>query len=125
MKNIVLVVDDSLVLRSSVKFTLESAGYEVAEADDGKTGLLKLRELMTRGTRPGMIISDVNMPEMDGITFVKEVKKGPGKFIPILMLTTESQPTMKEKGKEAGAAGWLVKPFKEDQLLAVVKKFVR
>ena len=125
MKKVVMIVDDSIVLRSSVKFTLESAGYEVAEADDGKTGLLKLNELLTRGNRPGMIISDVNMPQMDGISFVKEVKKGPGKFIPILMLTTESQPAMKEAGKQAGAAGWLVKPFKEDQLLAVVKKFVR
>ena len=125
MKKIVMVVDDSNVLRSSVKFTLENAGYEVAEADDGKTGLSKLQELIQGGSRPGMIISDVNMPQMDGITFVKEVKKGPGKFIPILMLTTEAQPAMKEAGKNAGAAGWLVKPFKEDQLLAVVKKFVR
>lgn len=125
MNKLVMIVDDSIVLRSSVKFTLESAGYEVAEADNGKTGLTKLQELLARGIRPGMIISDVNMPQMDGITFVQEVKKGPGKFIPVLMLTTESQPAMKEAGKNAGAAGWLVKPFKEDQLLSVVKKFVR
>ncbi|MBN2714310.1 MAG: response regulator [Deltaproteobacteria bacterium] len=125
MKKLVMIVDDSIVLRSSVRFTLESAGYEVAEADDGKTGLSRLQELLAKGDRPGMIISDVNMPQMDGITFVQEVKKGPGKFIPILMLTTESQPAMKEAGKNAGAAGWLVKPFKENQLLAVVKKFVR
>ncbi|MBN2342058.1 MAG: response regulator [Deltaproteobacteria bacterium] len=125
MSGLVLVVDDSVVLRSSVKFTLEEAGYEVAEADNGKTGLDKVKELMLAGKRPGMIISDVNMPVMDGITFIKELKQGAGKFIPVLVLTTESQPAMKQAGKEAGAAGWLVKPFKNDQLIQVVRKFVR
>ena len=125
MPPIVLVVDDSMVLRASVKYSLNAAGVDVAEATDGMDGLSVLSKLKKEGKRPAMIISDINMPKMDGIAFIKEVKKTEAKFVPILILTTESQPHMKEEGKRAGAAGWLVKPFKEDQLVAVVRKFVK
>jgi len=121
----ILVVDDSMVLRSSVKYTLTGAGLDVAEAKDGKEGLEVLSTLSREGRRPSMIISDINMPNMDGITFIKEVKKTDARHVPILVLTTESQPHMKEEGRNAGAAGWLVKPFREEQLIAVIKKFVR
>ncbi|SDC87226.1 MULTISPECIES: response regulator [unclassified Candidatus Frackibacter] len=122
----ILVVDDSRTIRSSVKYTLEKEGYEVILAKDGKDGLAKLEENSSMSERPKMIITDVNMPNMDGITFVQEVKKSSKfKFIPALILTTESQASMKEKGKKAGAAGWLVKPFKPEQLLKVAKKFIR
>ena len=121
----ILVVDDSMVLRASVKFTLSTAGLDVEEAKDGKDGLQVLSRLSSEGRRPAMIISDINMPIMDGITFIKEVKKTDARHVPILVLTTESQPHMKEEGKKAGAAGWLVKPFKDEQLMAAVKKFVR
>ncbi len=121
----ILIVDDSAVLRASVKFALTSAGYDVAEATDGKNGLDVLKKLSDANDRPAMILSDINMPVMDGITFIKNVKQTPCKFVPILVLTTESQESKKMEGKEAGASGWLVKPFKEDQLIAVIKKFVK
>ncbi|MHB8841865.1 MAG: response regulator [Candidatus Aquicultor sp.] len=122
----VLIVDDSATLRASVKFSLSEAGYAVEEAVDGRDALRKLRELQTRGGQVSLIISDINMPNMDGITFIREAKQMPSfKFIPVLILTTESQDTKKMEGKEAGAAGWLVKPFSNDQLIGVVKKFVR
>ncbi len=125
MGKMILVVDDSAVLRASVKFALTSAGFEVVEAKDGKDGLAVLESLEGEENRPSMIISDVNMPIMDGITFIKEVKKTQWKYLPILVLTTESQQSMKMEGKKAGASGWLVKPFKEDQLIDLIKKFVR
>jgi two-component system chemotaxis response regulator CheY len=122
----ILVVDDSATLRASVKFALSEAGYEVEEAIHGKDGLQKLNDLRAQGVQVVLIISDINMPEMDGITFVKEVKQNIAfKFIPVLILTTESQDSKKMEGKEAGAAGWLVKPFSNEQIIDVVKKFVR
>jgi two-component system chemotaxis response regulator CheY len=121
----VLVVDDSQVFRTSMKFFLERAGFSVAEAVDGVDGLRVLGQMESKGIRPGMILSDINMPRMDGIAFVKEVKKTTHRFTPILVLTTESQDDKKMEGKAAGASGWLVKPFDESQLIAVVRKFVR
>jgi len=126
MAGTVLIVDDSATLRASVRFALSSAGYDVAEAENGKEALDKLSELNANGTKISLIISDINMPIMDGITFVKEAKKNPVyRFIPVLVLTTESQESKKMEGKEAGAAGWLVKPFSNNQLLGVVQKFTR
>jgi two-component system chemotaxis response regulator CheY len=125
MKKKILVVDDSATLRASVNYTLKSAGFETINAVNGADGLEKLAEAHKQGDQLGMIISDINMPVMDGITFIKEVKKTPFKFLPILVLTTESQDDMKLKGKQAGASGWLVKPFKPEQLVYVTKKFMR
>lgn len=122
----ILVVDDSRTIRSSVKYTLEKEDYEVITARDGKDGLKKLEQNSDRSERPGMIITDINMPNMDGITFLEEVKADSKfKFIPTLVLTTESQAEIKKKGKKAGAAGWLVKPFEPEQLTKVAKKFIR
>lgn len=126
MAGTVLIVDDSATLRASVRFALSSVGYDVAEAENGKEALDKLSELNASGTKVSLIISDINMPIMDGITFVKEAKRNPAyRFIPVLVLTTESQESKKTEGKEAGAAGWLVKPFSNNQLLGVVQKFTR
>lgn len=125
MKKSILVVDDSAVLRASVRFSLTNAGYEVIEAGNGKEGLGKLKQMVEQGRRPSMIISDINMPIMDGITFIKNVKKTSCRFVPILVLTTESQSQKKMEGKRAGATGWLVKPFNDGQLAAVVGKLVR
>ena len=125
MKKKILVVDDSATLRASVNYTLKSAGFETINAVNGADGLEKLTQAHKQGDQIGMIISDINMPFMDGITFIKEVKKTPFKFLPILVLTTESQDDMKLKGKQAGASGWLVKPFKPEQLVYVTKKFMR
>ena len=122
----ILVLDDSKTIRSSVKYTLEKEGYDVLLAEDGKEGLEVLEENSSMSDRPKMIISDINMPRMGGIEFIEEVKSNSKfKFIPVLVLTTESQSSMKSKGKKAGAAGWLVKPFEPQQLIDVVEKFVR
>ncbi len=126
MSNVILIVDDSATIRASVTHTLSQAGYEVHQADNGESGMNSLKELNSGGKLVSMIISDVNMPVMDGITFIRELKADPTfKFTPVLMLTTESQETKKQEGKAAGAAGWLVKPFEPDTLVGVVRKFVR
>ncbi|HPY14537.1 MAG TPA: response regulator [bacterium] len=125
MNKTILIVDDSATLRASVNFVLTDAGYNVLQAKNGEEGLAKLLENKRTGEKVDMIISDINMPVMDGITFIKEVKKGDFRFIPILILTTESENSKKMEGKAAGASGWLVKPFKPEQLVWVVKKFVR
>jgi two-component system, chemotaxis family, chemotaxis protein CheY len=125
MNRTILIVDDSATLRASVNFVLTDAGYSVIQAKNGEEGLAKLLENKRTGEKVDMIISDINMPVMDGISFIKEVKKGEFRFIPILILTTESENSKKMEGKAAGASGWLVKPFKPEQLVWVVKKFVR
>lgn len=124
VKNI-LIVDDSPTVRTSLSFCLSNAGYAVTEAVDGKDGLKKLEEFKIKGEFVSLIISDINMPRMDGITFIKEIKKTSFKFVPILVLTTESQQGKKKEGKRAGASGWLVKPFRPEDLLWIIKKFTR
>ena len=122
----ILGVDDSQTLRTSAQFTLEADGHQVIQADDGTTGLIALESLEAGDAKAlKMIITDVNMPQMDGITFIRKVKETQFKYVPILVMTTESQDAMKNEGKAAGAAGWLVKPFKPEQLSAVVAKFVK
>lgn len=125
MVHTIQVIDDSTVMRASVAFVLKPAGFGIAEAKDGQAGLDQLNLLCVANQRPALILVDINMPVMDGISFIKHVKQGPHKFIPILVLTTESEDKKKLAGKDAGAAGWLVKPFKEDQLLAVIRKFIK
>ncbi len=125
MPKTILVIDDSVVMRASVSHTLKSAGFAVVEAHDGQQGLNVLRGLVEKGERPGMILVDVNMPIMDGITFITCVKRTSCKFVPILVLTTESEDAKVTAGKEAGASGWLVKPFRQEQLLSVVQRFTR
>jgi two-component system chemotaxis response regulator CheY len=117
----ILTVDDSASVRQMVSFTLRSAGHELVEAVDGKDGLGKA------GTAKfDLIISDLNMPNMDGIEMISAVRKLPGyAFIPILMLTTESQAEKKDAGRKAGATGWIVKPFDTEQLLTVVHRLVK
>jgi len=118
MAKTIMVVDDSISIRQVVSLALKQAGYDVIEGADGRDALAKLT-----GQKVNLIISDVNMPNMDGITFVRELKTRPAyKFTPVLMLTTESQEDKKEQGKAAGAKAWMVKPFKPDALLAAVQK---
>ena len=122
---LILLVDDSTTLRASVRSILERVGYELVEAGDGLEGLEALGKLSRQGRSPAMIISDVNMPRLDGLSFIKEIKKTAYKFLPILVLTTESEPQLKLAGRQAGASGWLVKPFKPETLVAVVNKYTR
>jgi two-component system chemotaxis response regulator CheY len=104
-----------------VSFTLRGAGYEVAEAVDGKDGLTK-----AAGSKFDLIVTDLNMPNMDGIQMIAAIRKLPGySFTPILMLTTESQAEKKDAGRKAGATGWIVKPFGADQLIGVTHKLVK
>lgn len=117
----ILVVDDSASMRQLVSFAIKDAGYGAAEAVNGKDGLAK-----ALGSRMDMVITDLNMPEMDGISMIKQLRCNPQyKFTPIVMLTTESQEAKKLEGKQAGASGWIVKPFKPETLLEVVKKYVK
>jgi two-component system chemotaxis response regulator CheY len=121
MAKTILIVDDSSSLRMVVKLALQRAGYEVLEAGDGQQALGVLE-----GTpKVHLIVSDVNMPNMDGITFVTRVKQHPRhKFVPVVMLTTEGQDTKKEQGRAAGAKAWIVKPFNPPQLLDAVSKLI-
>jgi two-component system, chemotaxis family, chemotaxis protein CheY len=120
MAKTVMVVDDSASLRQVVGIALKGAGYEVLEGCDGADALTKLT-----GQKVHLIISDVNMPNMDGISFVKAVKQMPNyKFTPIIMLTTESQEATKQQGQAAGAKAWVVKPFKPEQMLDAVSKLI-
>lgn len=116
----VLAVDDSASMRQMVSFTLKGAGYDVVEAKDGVEAL----SLAKKG-KFNLVITDVNMPNMDGISLIKELRALPDyKFIPMLMLTTESGMDKKSEGKSAGATGWIVKPFNPDQLLATIKRVI-
>ncbi|MCI0667324.1 MAG: response regulator [Methylococcaceae bacterium] len=120
MSKTILMVDDSASVRTVVATALKGAGYSVVDACDGRDALSKLN-----GTKVHLIISDFNMPNMDGIAFVKEVKKLPNyKFTPICMLTTESEQSKIQEGKDAGAKAWIVKPFQPPKLLAAVEKLV-
>ena len=120
MSKTVLIVDDSASIRQVVGITLKGAGYTVIEACDGKDALSKLT-----GQKVHLMISDVNMPNMDGITFVKAVKQMPAyKFTPVIMLTTEAGEAKKQEGQAAGAKAWVVKPFQPAQMLNAVSKLI-
>jgi two-component system chemotaxis response regulator CheY len=118
MNKTIMTVDDSASVRQMVGFTLREAGYDVIEACDGKDALSKIQ-----GANLNLVVTDLNMPNMDGIELIKSLRSNPAhKFVPIIMLTTESQNEKKMEGKNAGATGWIVKPFKPEQLVAVIKK---
>jgi two-component system, chemotaxis family, chemotaxis protein CheY len=116
-----LIVDDSPSMRAMVAHTLEVAGFQVLQGEDGQQAAQLLD-----GRHIDVIVTDLNMPIMDGIQFILHVRSMPGyKFVPVLMLTTESQESRKLEGKKAGATGWLVKPFNPEQLVAVIGKVIR
>ncbi|MDY6967716.1 MAG: response regulator [Spirochaetota bacterium] len=123
MNKTIMVIDDADAIRMSVGFTLQEEGYNVLEAVDGQDALNKLAE-----SEVNLILCDVNMPVMDGITFLKNIKNNASyssyKYTPIIMLTTEAGENMKEEGKKLGAKAWIVKPFKPDQLLKAVKTLI-
>lgn len=118
MTKTILSVDDSASIRQMVKLTLSGAGYTVVEAGNGIEGLAKARDAAV-----DMVVTDLNMPGMDGMSFIRELRKlSTYKGVPIIFLTTESDAEKKKEAKLAGATGWITKPFQQDQLLAVVKK---
>jgi two-component system chemotaxis response regulator CheY len=118
MSKIAITVDDSKTMREMVSFTLTNNGFSVLQAEDGKHAIEVLG-----GKKVDLIITDLNMPNMDGITFIRKLREDPTyKYVPILMLTTESEDTKKNEGKAAGATGWLVKPFSPEKLVQIIKK---
>ena len=118
MSKTVLIVDDSASMRQLVTFTLKNAGFNVIDAIDGQDGLDKFSRI-----KIDLVITDLNMPVMDGIEMIRQIRSsGSQNFVPIVLLTTESQEKKKVEGKQAGATGWIVKPFKPEQLVAVAKK---
>jgi two-component system, chemotaxis family, chemotaxis protein CheY len=120
MAKTIMIVDDSTSLRQVVSITLKGAGYDVLEARDGQDALSKLT-----GQKIHLIISDVNMPVMDGFSFVRAAKQiAAYRFTPVIMLTTEAGETKKQEGKEAGAKAWMVKPFQPGQMLSAVSRLI-
>jgi two-component system, chemotaxis family, chemotaxis protein CheY len=118
MPGVILAVDDSASMRQMVRYTLESAGYEVVQAADGVEALD-----YAKGSGVDLVLTDVNMPNMDGISLIRELRQLPDyRFTPLLMLTTEAGLEKKQEGKAAGATGWLVKPFNPEQLVATLRK---
>lgn len=116
----ILAVDDSISIRKSISFILGQESYDVTEAEDGADGLKKAKT-----DKFGLIITDINMPNMDGITLIKELRNtAEYKFTPIIVLTTENQDSKMQEGRAAGATGWIVKPFSSEKLIAVVKKIL-
>ena len=120
MAKTILAIDDSASIRQMVAFTLKSSGYEVVEAVDGMDGLDK-----AKAKSFNLVLTDQNMPRMDGLTLIKNLRAMPQyKTVPVLMLTTESSDAMKQQGRAVGATGWLVKPFDPQKLIEVVKKVI-
>ncbi len=121
MGRTILIADDSASMRQLVTFALKDAGYDVIAAVDGKDALSKLN-----GSKVDMVVTDLNMPNMDGIELIRQLRSTPtNKFTPVVMLTTESQDSKKQEGRAAGASGWIVKPFTPEKLIGVIKKFVK
>lgn len=122
MSKTILIVDDTPTMRQMINFTLSGKNYNVVEAGDGDEALNKLKG----GLKPNLIITDLNMPKMDGISLIRATRGLPGfRAIPILMLTTESMGKKKMEGKEAGATGWIVKPFTPEQLLSAAEMVIK
>jgi len=118
MTKTILSVDDSASIRQMIQLTLQGAGYQVVQANDGAEGLAK-----AQAAPVDMVVTDLNMPVMNGLGLIRELRKLPTyRGVPILFLTTESDAELKKQAKEAGATGWITKPFQQDQLVSVVKK---
>lgn len=124
MSKCILVIDDSPTIRISVEYALKGLGHKIVQAENGEDALEKVKEVTGGGDEIGMCICDINMPQMDGIGFIKEFRKT-DKFTPIVVLTTESEEQKIKEGKEAGASGWIVKPFQPADLLGVVQRFLK
>ncbi|MGV7927398.1 MAG: response regulator [Spirochaetota bacterium] len=123
MKHI-MVVDDSPTIRVSVEYTIKNMGYQIRQAENGQDALDKIAEIRKAGDDIALCICDINMPVMDGITFIREFRKI-DKFTPVLVLTTESENEKVNAGRDAGASGWIIKPFQPAELLKIVEKFIR
>lgn len=124
MDRYIMVIDDSATIRASVELTIKSLGLAIQHAENGKEALSQIDSIKGSGDDIAICICDINMPVMDGISFIKEFRKN-DKFTPVIVLTTEAEEGKIEEGKKAGASGWLIKPFKPEQLMSVVERFVK
>ncbi len=123
MKHI-MVIDDSVTIRTSVEYALHGLGFSLEQAENGAVGLEKVKELKDKGKDMALCIVDVNMPVMDGITFISKFREI-DKFTPVLVLTTETEEKKIQAGRSAGASGWIVKPFKNEDMVKVIRRLVR
>ncbi|EEE18327.1 MULTISPECIES: response regulator [Borreliella] len=122
MKKRILVIDDNRAIRQSVAYILEQNGFGVSEAKDGLEGVLQFKEAVGQGDKDfDLVITDINMPNLDGIGVIKQIREF-GSFVPILVLTTESEQSKVDEGRKAGATGWLVKPFNPEALMKTISK---
>jgi two-component system chemotaxis response regulator CheY len=121
--NYILVIDDSSTLRTSIEYALKKFGHQIMQAENGSIALDEINEIKKTGGEIKLCVCDVNMPIMDGLSFVREFRKD-DKFTPILMLTTETGEDMLKRGKDAGASGWMIKPFRPAELVQVVEKLI-
>jgi len=119
-----MVIDDSPTIRVSVELALKQLGLMIKQAENGQDALDKISEIKNSGDEIVLCLSDINMPVLNGIEFIKEFRKV-DKFTPVVVLTTEAEKDIIQKGKEAGASGWIIKPFQAEDLLNVVKRFVK
>jgi two-component system, chemotaxis family, chemotaxis protein CheY len=124
MDKYILIIDDSPTIRISVEFAIKNLGCKLQHAENGIEALEKVKEINEKGGEIALCITDINMPQMDGITFINEFRKD-NKFTPIIVLTTESEDDKIQQGKSAGASGWIVKPFQPADLLNVVNRFLK
>lgn len=121
----IVIIDDSPTIRTSVEFAIRDLGHQIQQAENGSDALNKILDIKKKGDDEIVLcIVDINMPVMDGVTFIKEFRKI-DKFTPLLVLTTESEDTKIQEGKDAGASGWLVKPFKPEKLVEIVSKLAK
>jgi len=124
MNRYIVVIDDSPTIRVSVEMALKQMGLPIVQAENGQDALDKISKIKGDGDDVAICISDINMPVMSGLEFIAEFRKV-DKFVPVVVLTTEAEKDMIQKGKEAGASGWIIKPFQAEDLLNVVKRFVK
>ncbi len=124
MNDYIMVIDDSPTIRTSVEYVLKEFGYPVQQAENGLDALNKISCIRDQGGDIKLCVVDINMPEMDGITFIREFRKN-DRFVPIVVLTTEADQEKIKIGKDSGASGWLLKPFKVEELTGVISRFIR
>lgn len=124
MNRYIMIIDDSPTIRTSVELALKGHGFHVKQAENGQDALSKIEEIKDEGDEVALCISDVNMPVMDGLEFIVEFRKT-DKFTPVVVLTTEREREIILRGRNSGASGWIIKPFEADDLINVVKRFVK
>lgn len=124
MDKYIMIIDDSPTIRKSVELVLQGEGFSILQAENGREAILKIDQIRNEGKDIALCISDINMPVLNGFEFLDELRKS-DKFTPVVMLTTEKEKSKIQQGKTSGASGWMVKPFHPEELINVVRRFVK